>query len=78
MEGKQFTNSDYNKFTKDILDAKIKQKELLNKFDISNFVKNSDLNTKLKTIATTELKEEPDKIVKLQAQDLNYFLCIFS
>ena len=39
MEGKQFTNSDYNKFTNDILDAKIKQKELLNKSDISNFVK---------------------------------------
>ena len=39
MEGKQFTNSDYNKFTNDIFDAKIKQKELLNKSDISNFVK---------------------------------------
>ena len=28
------------------LDAKIKQKELVHKSDISNLVKNSDLNTK--------------------------------
>ena len=30
IEGKYFTTSDYNKFTNDILDAKIKQKELVN------------------------------------------------
>ena len=60
FEGKYFTNSDYNKFASDILDAKIKQKELANKSDISNLVKNSDL------LATkAELKAKQDKIVKL-------------
>ena len=36
--------SDYYKITNDILDSKIKEKELVNEFDISNLVKNSDLN----------------------------------
>ena len=43
---------DYNKFTSDIFDAKIKQKELVDKPHISNLAKNSDLNTKLATLAT--------------------------
>ena len=43
---KYFTFSDYNKFTSDILDAKINQTEFVNKSDVSNLVKNSDLNTK--------------------------------
>ena len=43
--------SDYNKFTSDnILDTKIKQKELVNKSGISDLVKNYDLNTKLATL----------------------------
>ena len=49
----------------DILDAKITRKELLNKSDISNLIKNSDLNTKLKTLtAKTDLKAEQDEIKK--------------
>ena len=36
--------SDYYNITSDILDSKIKEKELVNEFDISNLVKNSDLN----------------------------------
>ena len=40
-------SSDYNKYINAILDAKIKQKELVNKSNISNLVKNSDLNTEL-------------------------------
>ena len=47
IEGKYFTTSDYNKFTSEILDAKIKQKELVNKSDISNLVKDSDLTQNL-------------------------------
>ena len=47
IEGKYFTTSDYNKCKSRILDAKIKQKELVNKSDISSLVKNSNLNTKL-------------------------------
>ena len=43
----------------EILDAKRKQKELVNKSDISNLARNSDLNTKLTTLATkSELKAE--------------------
>ena len=54
-----FTTSDYNKFTSDILDSKIKQKKLLNESNISNLVKDSGLNTKLAKLATkTELKAE--------------------
>ena len=47
IEGKYVTTSDYNKFTSEILDAKIKQKELVIKSDISNLVKDSDLTQNL-------------------------------
>ena len=78
IEGKYFITSDCNKFTSDILDVKIKQKELLNKSIISNLVKSSDLNTRFTTLAQkAELKAEQDKIVKLKAFDSSYFLCKF-
>ena len=58
----------------DIFDTKIKQ-EFVNKSDISNLVKNSDLHRKIETLATeAELKAQQDKIVKLQTHDLSYFL----
>ena len=38
-EKKYFTTSDYNKFSSVILDAKIKEKELINKSNISNHIK---------------------------------------
>ena len=64
--GKYITTSDYSKFTSDILDVKIKQKELVNNSDVSNHIKISELNTKLATLATkAKLKAEQDKIVKL-------------
>ena len=44
IEGEQITTFDYNKFTSDIADARIKQKELFNKSDISNVLKSSDVN----------------------------------
>ena len=60
--------------TINLLDAKTKEKELVDKSDISNLIRNSDLNKKLSTLGTkTELKAEQDKIVKLQAFDLSYF-----
>ena len=56
---KYFTAPDYNKFTKDILDAKIKEKELVDKSDIFNLIKIFDLNTKLATLAAkAKLKAE--------------------
>ena len=60
--------SHYNKFTSDILDKKIKQKELVKKSD------NSELATKLTTLATkTGLKAERDKIVEFRTFDSIYF-----
>ena len=38
----------------DILDAKIKQKKMVNESNITDLVKNFDLNTKLVTLATKE------------------------
>ena len=43
IEKKNFTASDYNKFTKEILHAKIKETDLVDKSYISNLVKSSDL-----------------------------------
>ena len=52
----------------DILNAKIKQKGLLNKSDVSKFVK--------KTSATkSKFKAKQDKIVRLHAFDSGYFQC---
>ena len=59
---KYCTTSDKNKWTSEILGPKIKEKWLVNESNISNLVKNPDLNTKLVTLATkTELKAEKDK-----------------
>ena len=74
IERKYFTTSDYNKFTREIIGAKIKEQGLVDKSNISNLVKNSNLNTKLAKLATkAELKVEQNKIVKVQTHDLNYF-----
>ena len=54
------------KFASNVLDTKIKQKELVNKSDIFNLIRDSGLNTKLGTLATkAEFKAEQDKIKKL-------------
>ena len=59
QQSKEHTTSDYNKVTKEIIDARIKQKELISKSDNSNLVKDFDLNTRLGTLATKpELKAE--------------------
>ena len=57
-------NADYNKFTSETLDAKIKK--VVGEYDISGLVNNTDLSTTLSTLATkAELKAEQDQIVKL-------------
>ena len=54
---------DYKKFTNDILNAKIKENELVNKSAISRFIDNSNLNNKIAPSATkAELKTKKDKI----------------
>ena len=53
----------------------IKQKELVNKSDISNCVKKSELNIKLAILTTkAELKSKQERVVELQTYDLRYFL----
>ena len=74
IETKYLTTSDYNKYKCEILNAKIKEKKLVDKFDISGFTDNSDLDKKEAALATkAELKPEEDKKVKLQAFDSSYF-----
>ena len=64
---KYCTTSDKNKWTSEILGPKVKEKWLVNESNISNLVKNPDLNTKLVTLATkTELKAEKDKFFLLK------------
>ena len=51
-ESKYFTSSDYNKFSNEIINAKIKEKELVDKHDIFGFINNSNLDKKIATLAT--------------------------
>ena len=54
---------------------RLKNKELVNKSGISKFINNSDLDTKMKILATkVELKAEQDKIEKLQTNDSSLFI----
>ena len=46
--------SNYNKFMNEILDLKTKNKKLVNKSDISEFIQNTDLDGKMKKLATKE------------------------
>ena len=53
------------KFMRDIFDVKIKEKGSVDKSDISNLVKSSDLDIKFAMRATeADLKSEQDKITK--------------
>ena len=74
IQEKCITKLDYKNFTKEIFGAKIKEKGLVDKSDISNLVKIFDLNTKFATLtAKAELKSEQDKIVKFEAFDSSYY-----
>ena len=57
------------------LNAKIKQKGLVDKSAVAGFINNTDLNKKVVALAKKpELKAVNDKIVKLEIHDLDYFL----
>ena len=57
------------------LNAKIKQKGLVDKSAVAGFINNTDLNKNVVALAKKpELKAVNDKIVKLEIHDLNYFL----
>ena len=51
IETKYFTISDYDKFTSKILETKIKEKGLVDKSNISNLLKNSNLKRKRAVLA---------------------------
>ena len=71
---KIFATSGYNKFTRDILEAMIKWKTLVDKSSIAEFINNAKINKKVGTLATKgELRAEQDKLSKLQASDSSYF-----
>ena len=75
IEDKCFSLSDHNKFLSDILNAKVKEKELVHKSYISGFVDNFDLDKKIGTLAAkAELKAEHDKTEKLQTYDSSLFI----
>ena len=57
IEKKYFSTADYDRFTSETLDAKIKQKEFVNNSDMSNLVRNFDLNTK-RTISAKNCDKE--------------------
>ena len=52
IETKYFTHSDYNKFTCEILNPKTKETGFVDKFDISGFINNSDLDKKIAILQT--------------------------
>ena len=60
IEEKYFTSSDYNKFTTETLDTKLKQ---------ANLAANSDLNT-----ASKVANKNKEKTEKVQTFNLSYFL----
>ena len=60
IEEKYFTSSDYNKFTTETLDTKLKQ---------ANLAANSDLNT-----ASQVANKNKEKTEKVQTFNLSYFL----
>ena len=72
IKKKCFTIFDHKKFTIETLDAKIKQKELVNKSEISSLIENSYLNTEFATLSTkVELKGDEDKIMKVKVQEFD-------
>ena len=65
IQKKYFTTSDYNKFTSSNLEAKIRQKNVTNKFDLNQKIKTLATKEDIKTLATnSELKAELKKLKK--------------
>ena len=64
------TLADYNTFTKDILDAKIKEEQLINESVFSERIKTLAAKEDIKALTSKgELKAGKDKIAKTQAFD---------
>ena len=66
---KYITTADYNRLTREIFDAKIEEKGLVDKSAVSEFINNTDWNKKVATLATkAQLKGDKmkDRMLKLQ------------
>ena len=65
--------------TNNIFDAKIKNKQLVNKYNISGFTNNTGLNEKIKTLATkTKLKADQVKIENFKLMVFQLILNTFT
>ena len=54
IKSKYFSTSDYSKFRRDILDARLKRKRLVDKSVIVGFTNKADLNKKVETLVTKQ------------------------
>ena len=52
IESKYFTTTDYKKITSQTIEAKIKQKRLVDKSAIAGFISNGELDKRVATLAT--------------------------
>ena len=61
---KHITTPEFNAFTAEIFDLRLKRANLASKSDINNFVKKTDFDNKQKDVTTnkTELNEQSQKI----------------
>ena len=78
IEGKYFTTADYNKFTRDILDVKIKQKQAVNKSDIDKKLININkkiTSNKTKHIeADKKLTDLAKRVAQISAKGYDFLL----
>ena len=68
IEGKYFFTADYNKFTSDIFDVKIKQKELVNKTDIDKKLININRRVTSNKTKHVEADKKLNHLTKKTAQ----------
>ena len=77
--GKYFTTADYNKFTSNILDVKLKQKELVNKSGIDKKLIN--INKKITSNKTKHVEAEKkitnltNKVAQISEKGYGFLLC---
>ena len=66
------TNPEFNKFSAEIFDLRLKRANLASKSDIANFVKTTDFDNKLKDVTLTknELNELSKKVKAISTKGL--------
>ena len=75
IKDKYFITSDFNKFTNNILHAKIAAKKLVNESGLNENKKTLATKEEIKKISNkAELKLEKDKIERIQTHDLSPFV----